>query len=105
MGFTLALVTSKGACTRGIDDNMKTAVGTIFVGRKRAHGRRFMRMCSHCLVDPVACTPASGWETGQFENQLDLVRKRFFTPRVRVKGFDELNAWLLEEVRPDTSGL
>ena len=27
----------KGACTRGIYDNMKTAVETIFVGRERAY--------------------------------------------------------------------
>jgi len=45
----------KGACTRGIYDNMKTAVDTIFVGRERAYNRRFLQMCSHYLVDPVAC--------------------------------------------------
>ena len=54
----------KGACQRGIYDNMKTAVDTIFVGRERAYNRRFLQMCSHYLVDPVACTPASGWEKG-----------------------------------------
>jgi len=27
-------------------------------------------MCGHYLVDPVACTPASGWEKGQVENQV-----------------------------------
>jgi transposase len=32
----------KGACTRGIYDNMKTAVDTIFVGRERAYNRRFL---------------------------------------------------------------
>ena len=69
----------KGACTRGIYDNMKTAVETIFVGRERAYNRRFQQMCSHYLVDPVACTPASGWEKGQVENQVGLVRERFFT--------------------------
>ena len=53
-------------------------------------------MCSHYLVDPVACTPASGWEKGQVENQVGLVRERFFTPRLRFKNYDELNAWLLE---------
>jgi len=37
----------KGACTRGIYDNMKTAVDTIFVGRERAYNRRFAQMCSH----------------------------------------------------------
>jgi IS30 family transposase len=35
-------------------------------------------MCAHHLVDPVACTPASGWEKGQVENQVGLVRERFF---------------------------
>ena len=86
----------RGTCQRGIYDNMKTAVETIFVGRERAYNRRFLQMCSHYLVDPVACTPASGWEKGQVENQVGLVRERFFTPRVRVKSYDELNALLLD---------
>ncbi len=87
----------KGACTRGIYDNMKTAVETILVGRERAYNRRFLQMCSHYLVDPVACTPASGWEKGQIENQVGRVRERFFTPRLRVKSYDELNGWLLDQ--------
>ncbi len=41
-----------GACARGIYDNMKTAVDTIFVGRDRAYNRRFQQMCGHYLVDP-----------------------------------------------------
>ena len=87
----------KGACQRGIYDNMKTAVETIFVGKQRLYNRRFLQMCSHYLVDPVACTPASGWEKGQVENQVGLVRERFFTPRLRFKNLDELNAWLLDK--------
>jgi transposase len=87
----------KGACTRGIYDNMKTAVDTIFVGKERAYNRRFEQMCGHYLVEPVACTPASGWEKGQVENQVGLVRERFFTPRLRVKNYDELNAWLMDQ--------
>jgi transposase len=87
----------KGACTRGIYDNMKTAVETIFVGKERAYNRRFQQMCGHYLVDPVACTPASGWEKGQVENQVGLVRERFFTPRLRFKTYAELNAWLLDQ--------
>jgi transposase len=87
----------KGACTRGIYDNMKTAVETIFVGKERAYNRRFAQMCGHYLVEPVACTPASGWEKGQVENQVGLVRERFFTPRLRVKSYDELNAWLMDQ--------
>ena len=87
----------RGACTRGIYDNMKTAVDAIFVGKDRQYNRRFLQMCSHHLVDPVACTPASGWEKGQVENQVGLVRERFFTPRLRFKTYDELNAWLLDK--------
>lgn len=87
----------KGACGRGVYDNMKTAVETIFVGKDRQYNRRFLQMCSHHLVEPVACTPASGWEKGQVENQVGLVRERFFTPRLRFKTFDELNAWLMDK--------
>jgi transposase len=87
----------KGACRRGLYDNMKTAVETIFVGKDRQYNRRFMQMCSHHLVEPVACTPASGWEKGQVENQVGLVRERFFTPRLRFKTYDDLNAWLIDK--------
>jgi transposase len=87
----------RGACTRGIYDNMKTAVDAILVGKERTYNRRFLQLCAHYLVEPVACTPASGWEKGQVENQVGLVRERFFTPRVRVKSYDELNAWLMDQ--------
>src|SRR5579864_1882676 len=87
----------KGTCRRGIYDNMKRAVETVFVGKDRLYNRRFLQMCSHYLVDPVACTPASGWEKGQVENQVGLVRERFFTPRLRFKSYEELNAWLLDQ--------
>jgi hypothetical protein len=36
----------KGTCGRGIYDNMKTAVETIFVGKGRLYNRRFMQMCT-----------------------------------------------------------
>src|ERR1700761_214872 len=86
----------KGTCTRGIYDNMKTAVETVFVGRDRQYNRRFLRMCGHYLVEPVACTPASGWEKGQVENQVGVVRERFFTPRLRGASYEELNGVLLD---------
>jgi transposase len=59
----------------------KTAVDAIFVGKERAYNRRFQQMCSHYLVEPVACTPASAWEKGQVENQVGTVRERLFSPR------------------------
>jgi len=86
----------RGTCRRGIYDNMRTAVDAVFVGRERAFNRRFLQMCSHYLVEPTACTPASGWEKGQVENQVNVVRERFFKPRLRFAGFAEMNAWLLD---------
>ena len=86
----------KGTCTRGIYDNMKTAVEAVSIGKDRQFNRRFLRMCGHYLVEPNACTPASGWEKGQVENQVGVVRERFFTPRLRVASYEELNAWLLD---------
>jgi transposase len=83
-----------GACARGVYDNMKTAVDTIFVGKDRLYNRRFEQMCGHYLVEPVACTPASGWEKGQVENQVGVLRRRVFVPRPKFKSFAELNAWL-----------
>src|SRR5437016_8102817 len=65
-----AFVFFKGACTRGIYDNMKTAVDAVFLGKDRQFNRRFAQMCSHYLVQPIACTPASGWEKGQVETRL-----------------------------------
>ena len=40
-------------------------------------------MCNHYLIEPTACTPASGWEKGQVENQVGNVREWLFTPKVR----------------------
>ncbi len=83
-----------GACRRGIYDNMTTAVDAVFLGKERRFNRRFLRMCSHYLVDPVACTPAAGWEKGQVENQVGNVREHLFTPRLHFADYAELNAWL-----------
>jgi transposase len=87
----------RGTCRRGIYDNMKTAVESVFIGKERRYNRRFLQMCSHYLVDPTACTPAAGWEKGQVENQVGVIRERFFTPRLRFKSYQEMNAWLLDK--------
>jgi hypothetical protein len=56
-------------------------------------------MCSHHLVEPTACTPASGWEKGQVENQVGVVRDVLFRPRPKVRTLEELNAWLEDQCR------
>jgi len=86
-----------GVCRRGIYDNMKTAVEAIFIGKARQYNRRFLQMCSHHLIEPVACSPASGWEKGQVENQVGNLRDHLFRPKPRVSSLAELNAWLEDQ--------
>ncbi len=86
-----------GACHRGIYDNMSTAVTKVLEGKARIFNRRFLQMCSHYLVEPVACTPGSGWEKGQVEKQVKNIREWLFTPRPRFKDIEELNVWLEEQ--------
>lgn len=86
-----------GACRRGIYDNLKTVVTKVLMGKDRVFNRRFLCLASHYLFEPVACTPASGWEKGQVENQVGLVRKRFFATRRKFADLAELNLWLRDQ--------
>jgi transposase len=88
-----------GVCRRGIYDNLKTVVTKVLIGKDRVFNRRFQNMASHYLFDLVACTPAAGWEKGQVENQVGLVRNRFFARRRRFASLEELNEWLEGECR------
>ena len=92
-----AFVFFGGVPTRGIYDNMKTAVDAVFVGKVRVFNRRFLLMADHYMFEPTACTPASGWEKGQVENQVKISRDRFFKPRLKFSSLEELNGWLEAE--------
>ena len=88
-----------GVPRRGIYDNMKTAVTSVFTGKERVFNRRFLIMADHYMVEPTACSPAAGWEKGQVENQVQTIRGRFFQPRLRFASLEELNGWLEAECR------
>ena len=83
-----------GACRKGIYDNLKTVVSKVLLGRDRVFNRRFQNLAFHYLFEPVACTPASGWEKGQVENQVGNIREWLFTPTPHFADFAELNVWL-----------
>lgn len=86
-----------GTCRRGIYDNMSTAVDKVLRGKERKFNRRFAQLCSHYLVEPVACSPGAGWEKGQVERQVKNIREWLFTPRPQFADFAELNNWLAEQ--------
>ena len=83
-----------GVPARLIYDNLKTVVDAVYVGKERKFNRRFLTLANHYLFEPVACTPASGWEKGQVENQVGNVREWLFTPLARFASFAALNDWL-----------
>lgn len=102
-----------GVPLRGIYDNMKTAVTAVFAGKDRTFNRRLLTMMDHHRIEPVACTPAAGWEKGQVENQVHNTRESMFKPRLRFASIEEGNAWLMEEslrqaskgAHPDLAGM
>ncbi|MBC8344495.1 MAG: IS21 family transposase [Bacteroidetes bacterium] len=87
----------EGTTKKGIYDNMKTAVQKVFVGKNRKFNLRFEEMASHYLFEPIACTPAAGWEKGQVENQVSTGRRNFFTPLRCVNKLEEFNKQLCDE--------
>jgi len=84
----------QGVPKRGIYDNMKTAVKRIGVGKEREFNEQFLALMNHYMIEPVACTPASGWEKGQVERQVQTLRKQVFEPMLAFATWDEFNAYL-----------
>ena len=85
-----------GVPQRGIFDNMKTAVDRIGTGKARQVNARFAAMASHYLFEPEFCNPASGWEKGQVEKNVQDARRRLWQPMPSFPDLDALNAWLEE---------
>jgi transposase len=88
-----------GVPKRMVYDNLKTVVDAIFVGKERRFNRRFLTLANHYLFEPVACTPESGWEKGQVENQVGNIREWLFTPMAKFEDFAALNGWLATRCR------
>ena len=85
-----------GVPQRGIFDNMKTAVDRIGTGKARQVNARFAAMASHYLFEPEFCNPASGWEKGQVEKNVQDARRRLWQPMPSFPNIDTLNLWLEE---------
>jgi transposase len=83
-----------GVPQRGIFDNMKTAVDRIGTGKARQVNARFAAMASHYLFETDFCNPASGWEKGQVEKNVQDARRRLWQPVPSFPDLDALNAWL-----------
>ena len=94
-----------GVPQRGIFDNMRTAVDRIGLGKVRQVNARFAAMASHYLFDPEFCNPASGWEKGQVEKNVQDARRRLWQPMPSFPDIDALNAWLEEQCIAQWGGI
>ena len=83
-----------GIPRRGIYDNMKTAIDKVGRGKERDVNARFLAMASHYLFELEFCNPASGWEKGQVEKNVQDTRHRLWQPTPRFPSLDALNDWL-----------
>ena len=89
-----AFATFGGVPARGIYDNMKTAVDKVKPGKQRDVNIRFTAMVSHYLFDAEFCNPASGWEKGQIEKNVQDSRHRIWNQLPAFGSLTELNDWL-----------
>ena len=90
-----------GVPRRGIYDNMKTAVDKVGIGKARSVNIRFQAMCSHYLFETEFCNPASGWEKGVVEKNVQDRRRQIWREAAerRWSDLDSLNTWLAERCR------
>ena len=111
----------RGTCTRGIYDGEAWPPSVRGQAERRPPWKRYLlarnasttAASSRCAaitwssrspaprhragIEPLGAIGSSPMAKGQVENQVGLVRERFFTPRLRVKSLDELNVWLLDK--------
>ncbi len=93
--FVRALEFYGGVPRRVIIDNPKTMVTFVSRSKERIFHPRFLALMNHYVMEPVACTPASGWEKGQVEKQVQHVRSWLFTPKLKFDDLEALNSWQL----------
>jgi hypothetical protein len=83
-----------GVPRRGIYDDMRTAVDKVGRGKERQVNARFSAMVSHFLFEAEFCNPASGWEKGQIEKNVQDARHRLWQPAPSFPSRAALNDWL-----------
>ena len=87
-----------GVPQRGIYDNMKTAVDKISRDKQRQVNIRFTAV-SPFLFEASFCNPASGWENGQIEKNVQDARHRLWQPMPSAPSLEALNDWLEHRCR------
>ena len=86
---------SWAACRGGASTTIcETAVDKVGRGKERQVNARFSAMVSHFLFEAEFCNPASGWEKGQIEKNVQDARHRLWQPTPHFPSLAALNDWL-----------
>ena len=80
-----------GVPRRGIYDNMKSAIDRVGRGKAREVNARFAAMVTHYLYEAEFCSPASGWEKGQIEKNVQDARHRIWQAAPAFESLPALN--------------
>lgn len=72
-------------------DNLRTAVNSGS-GKNAVKQEAFKRLEAHYGFEAVFCNRAAGWEKGNVENGVDIIRTIAFTPAPRVGSYAELQS-------------
>jgi len=90
-----------GVTTRVVLDNTSLAVKKVLAGPDRIETQMFHAFRGAFPFHADFCAPAKGNEKGSVEGGVKYVRDNSFMPRPEVKGFEELNQLILNELDHD----
>jgi transposase len=82
-------------------DNLSSAVKRIVRGSQREETERFAAFRSHWGFQSEFCTPGEGHEKGGVEGENGFYRRNHLVPLPKVRNWEALNTFLLEESERD----
>jgi transposase len=97
-GHVRAFTHFEGVPARVAYDNLRAAVGRIFVGGARTLTPRFAALASHYLLEACFCRPGEGHDKGGVEARGKAVRQQALVPIPRGPTLTGINATLLAQM-------
>lgn len=82
-------------------DNLSSAVKRILRGSRREETERFIAFRSHWGFESEFCTPGEGHEKGGVEGENGYFRRNHLVPLPKVRSWEELNTFLLDQCKRD----
>ena len=79
---------------------MKTGVERVGRGKSREVNARFSSIVSHYLFDAQFCNPASDWEKGQIEKNVQDSGRRIWQRLPHFSSLEAINDWLADNFCP-----